>query len=181
VRNDIIARPELGLQVRSDTSAAHEWQLEGHDGGVYTVGIGGALTGRPIDGVLVIDDPLKGRAEADSAVFREACIEWWQETGSTRLAPGTPVIVVQTRWHEDDLAGWLPRHDEGWQAVNIPAQADHDPLFGSDPLGREPGEYLDSAPRPWARPTGSRPSVRSAPAAGPPSTRAGPPQLTAAS
>ena len=145
VRNDIAAHPELGLTVRQDTSAAHEWQLDGYDGGVYTVGIGGALTGRPIDGALIIDDPLKGRAEADSEVFRQACINWWQETGSTRLAPGTPVILVQTRWHEDDLAGWLPRHDEGWAAVNVPAQADHDPVTGSDPLGRAPGEFLVSA------------------------------------
>lgn len=145
IRNDIAARPELGLTVRSDTSAAHEWQLDGHDGGVYSIGIGGALTGRPIDGVLIIDDPLKGRAEADSEVFRQACIEWWQETGSTRLAPGTPVIVVQTRWHEDDLAGWLQTHDTGWTTVNIPAQADHDPVVATDPLGREPGEYLQSA------------------------------------
>jgi predicted phage terminase large subunit-like protein len=140
VRNDITARPELGLTIRPDTAAAHEWQLDGHDGGVYTVGIGGALTGRPIDGALIIDDPLKGRAEADSEVFRQQCIEWWQETGSTRLAPGTPVIVVQTRWHEDDLAGWLPRHDEGWTVVNVPAQAEKD-----DPLGRLPGDYLESA------------------------------------
>jgi predicted phage terminase large subunit-like protein len=145
IRNDITARPELGLVVRSDTSAAHEWQLDGRDGGVYSIGIGGALTGRPIDGVLIIDDPLKGRAEADSEVFRKACIEWWQETGSTRLAPGTPVIVVQTRWHEEDLAGWLPMHDEGWTVVNIPACADHDPVTTTDPLGRTPGEYLQSA------------------------------------
>lgn len=145
IRNDIAARPELGLTVRSDTSAAHEWQLDGHDGGVYSIGIGGALTGRPIDGVLIIDDPLKGRAEADSEVYRQACIEWWQETGSTRLAPGTPVIVVQTRWHEEDLAGWLAANDSGWTTVNIPAQADHDPVTATDPLGREPGQYLESA------------------------------------
>ena len=140
IRNDITTRPELGLTVRSDTSAAHEWQLDGADGGVYSIGIGGALTGRPIDGVLIIDDPLKGRAEADSEVYRKACVEWWQETGSTRLAPGTPVIVVQTRWHEEDLAGWLAANDPAWVTVNIPAQAEDD-----DPLGRAPGEYLHSA------------------------------------
>lgn len=150
IRNDILTHPDLGMSVRPDTSAAHEWQLADHDGGVYSIGIGGALTGRPIDGVLIIDDPLKGRAEADSEAYRKACIEWWQETGSTRLAPGTPVIVVQTRWHEDDLAGWLQTHDEGWTTVNIPAMADHDPestdpALAVDPLGREPGDYLESA------------------------------------
>ena len=106
VRNDIKAHPELGIAVRHDTSAAHEWQLEGHDGGIVTTGIGGALTGRPVD-VLIIDDPVKGRAEADSATYRETAWTWWTETGSTRLAPNAPVVLLMTRWHQDDLAGRL--------------------------------------------------------------------------
>lgn len=140
VRNDIRDHPGLGLSVRADTAAAHEWQLDNHAGGIVTAGIGGALTGRPVDGVLVIDDPLKGRAEADSEVYRQACIDWWQETATPRLAPGTPVIVVMTRWHEDDLAGWLARTDPEWVVVNVPAQAEL-----NDPLGRLQGDFLQSA------------------------------------
>jgi predicted phage terminase large subunit-like protein len=147
IRNDIKAHPELGLRVRDDTAAAHEWQLDGHDGSVYCVGIGGALTGRPIDGVLIIDDPVKGRAEADSETYRQIAVDWWSETASTRLAPGTPVVMDMTRWHEADLGGhMLTHHRSEWTYVNIPALADHDPNKGeTDPLGREPGEWMLSA------------------------------------
>lgn len=149
VRNDIATHPELGLTVRHDTSAAHEWQLDGHDGGIVTAGIGGALTGRPVD-VLIIDDPVKGRAEADSEAFRNAAWDWWTETGSTRLAPDAPVVLDMTRWHEDDLAGRLLASESAdeWAYVNVPAQADHDPAKSeTDPLGRQPGEWLRSARR----------------------------------
>lgn len=138
IRNDTVEHPDLGLRVRSDTSAAHEWQLDGHRGGVYSVGIGGPLTGRPVD-VLVIDDPVKGRAEADSEIIRENCWDWWTNVARTRLAPGAPVVLILTRWHEDDLAGRLIKAG-GWEVVNIPAQAEN-----NDPLGRPPGEYLESA------------------------------------
>lgn len=93
IRNDLAEHPELGLTVRGDTSAAHEWQLEGHQGGVYSVGIGGPLTGRPVD-VLLIDDPLKDRAQADSEVRREACWDWWTNVARTRLSPGAPVVII---------------------------------------------------------------------------------------
>ena len=138
IRNDLAEHPELGLKVRADTSAAHEWQLEGHRGGVYSVGIGGPLTGRPVD-LLIIDDPVKGRAEADSEVYREACWDWWTNVARTRLAPGAPVVLILTRWHEDDLAGRLITTGD-WEFVNVPAEAE-----GHDPLGRTPGQYLTSA------------------------------------
>jgi predicted phage terminase large subunit-like protein len=142
IRNDIAEHPELGLVVRADTSAAHEWQLDGHRGGVYSVGIGGALTGRPVD-VLLVDDPLKGRKEADSATFRNACKDFYTDTARTRLAPDALQIIIQTRWHEDDLSGWLLSGPSGseWRYINVPAQAE----TSDDPLGRAPGEYLVSA------------------------------------
>lgn len=149
VRSDIRDHPELGLTIRHDTSAAHEWQLAGHDGGIVTTGIGGALTGRPVD-VLIIDDPVKGRAEADSEVYREAAWDWWTETGSLRLAPNAPVVLLMTRWHEDDLAGRLLGSESGseWTHVNIPALADHDETRDeTDPLGRQVGDWLNSARR----------------------------------
>lgn len=146
IRNDIKSNPGLGLKVRHDTAAADEWQLEDHEGGVVTAGIEGSLTGRPLD-VLIIDDPIKGMKEAESEVYREAAKEWWQSTGSTRLSEGAIVVLVQTRWHEDDLAGWLKAEDpDGWRYINIPAQADHNPDAGEvDILGREPGEFMKSA------------------------------------
>lgn len=142
IRNDIASHPELGLRVRDDTAAAHEWQLDGHLGGVYSVGIGGALTSRPVD-VLLIDDPLKGRKEADSEAYRQAGKDFYTDTARTRLGPTAMQIIIQTRWHEDDLTGWLLAGPSGheWRYINIPAQAETD----DDPLGREPGEYLVSA------------------------------------
>lgn len=138
---------ELGVKIADDVAAQHEFQIAGHIGGVYAVGIGGGLTSRPAD-VLIIDDPLKDRVEADSEVFRDRAWDWWTDVASARLAPGAPVIVILTRWHHDDLAGRLLAAEDGhqWRVVNIPAQADHRPEQGeTDILGREPGEFMVSA------------------------------------
>jgi predicted phage terminase large subunit-like protein len=149
IRNAIMAHPELGLGIASDSGAASEWSLAGHDGGVLSVGIGAGVTGRPAD-LLIIDDPIKDRREADSPTYRQAVWDWWTDAGSARLAPGGPVVLIMTRWHEDDLAGRLLAAEDGhvWQVLNIPAQADHDPSKGErDPLGRQPGEFMESARR----------------------------------
>ena len=137
----------LGLRIRPDVAAQTEWQLLGHTGGLYSVGIGGSLTGRPAD-MLVIDDPVKDRVQADSEIWRQRVWDWWTDVGSARLAPGAPVVLILTRWHEDDLAGRLLKSEDAgsWRVLNIPAQADHDPSKGeTDVLGREPGEFMVSA------------------------------------
>lgn len=147
IRDVITYNPTLGMRIREDVSAQHEWQLEGHEGGVYAVGIGGALTGRPAD-LAIIDDPIKDRKEAESAAFRQHVWDWWTDVVATRLAPGAPVVLILTRWHDDDLAARLLAAEDGhlWRVLNIPAQADHDPAKGeTDPLGRQPGEFLASA------------------------------------
>lgn len=138
---------DLGLRIARDNGAARRWQLDGHRGGVVSVGIGGGLTGRPLD-ALVIDDPYADKGQADSKYYRDRVWQWWQSVGSTRLAPGAPVILILTRWHEDDIVGRLRAAEDGhrWRVINVPALADHDPAKGeSDPLGREPGEWLASA------------------------------------
>jgi predicted phage terminase large subunit-like protein len=150
VRNFITSDgAKLGLTLSHDVANQNEWQVAGERGGVYAVGMGGALTGQPAD-VMLIDDPLKDQKDADSALIRENGWDWWTSTASTRLAPGAPVILILTRWHEDDLAGRLQAAEDGhlWKVINIPAMADHDPDKGeTDPLGREPGEFLNSARR----------------------------------
>jgi hypothetical protein len=130
---------DMGLQVDRSHADASDWQLAGHAGGLRAVGVGGGLTGQPTD-VLIVDDPIKDQQAADSPTIRENLHEWWSAVALTRLAPGAPVIVVQTRWHEDDLAGRMEA--EGWPVVNIPAQADGQT---PDALDRTPGEYLLSA------------------------------------
>jgi len=140
VRNDIEANPDLEIKIAGDSRAASEWRVAGSDGGMICVGIGGGLTGRPVD-VLLIDDPLKGQAEADSPYYREACWEWWQTTGSARLPEDATVVLVSTRWHHDDLAGRLLAEDrDRWRYINVPAQAISEP----DILGRAVGEYMPS-------------------------------------
>lgn len=138
---------ELDIRIAQDVAAQNEFQIAGHIGGVYAVGIGGGLTSRPAD-VMFIDDPLKDRIEADSEVYRDRVWDWWTDVASARLAPGAPVIVILTRWHHDDIAGRLLAEEDGhlWRVVNIPAQADHRPEEGqTDILGRQPGEFMDTA------------------------------------
>lgn len=147
IRNRITSHPELGLRIAPDNGAVHEWTIDGHEGGVLSVGVGAGVTGRAAD-LLIIDDPIKDRKEADSKTYRDNVWDWWTDAASARLAPGAPVVLILTRWHHDDLAGRLLAldGDAGWELLNIPAQADHDSAEGeTDPLGREPGEFMVSA------------------------------------
>lgn len=147
IRNRITAHEDIDLRIAQDNGAVHEWTLEGHQGGVLSVGIGAGVTGRPAD-LMIIDDPIKDRKEADSETYRDNVWDWWTDAASARLAPGAPVILILTRWHQDDLAGRLLERDKeaGWKVLNIPAQADHRPEKGeTDPLDRQPGEFMESA------------------------------------
>lgn len=128
----------FGVTVAPDSSAADNWRIEGREGGMVTAGIGGPLTGKGAD-VLIIDDPIKNSKDAVSEVMRDTAWEWWQSTAFTRVEPGGSIIIVQTRWHNDDLAGMVQREqaEEGWDVVSLPAIAEED-----DQLGRLPGEAL---------------------------------------
>lgn len=116
-----------------------EWATRG--GGLHrAVGIGGGITGFGAD-VFIIDDPIKDPKEAASPVYRQAVKEWYDKAASTRLEPGGAMIIILTRWHEDDLAGWLQRErPKEWGPDNIikfPAVA-----MRKDVIGRQPGEPL---------------------------------------
>jgi predicted phage terminase large subunit-like protein len=123
VRN-IVASPEYGCvfdtRLRDDSRAADRWNTDA--GGAYVAaGVGTAITGRGAH-VLLIDDPLKDREEADSEVIREKIWNWYTSTAYTRLMPGGAVVLIQTRWHEDDLAGRLLAQNDGeWQILELPA------------------------------------------------------------
>lgn len=134
--------PETGSTVEIDRSskAVNHWRIAGHRGGVRAVGVGGALTGRGFD-VCIIDDPIKGRKEADSDLYRDDLWRWYQGTLRTRLEPGGGLLVIQTRWHHDDLSGRLLRDQpDRWTVVSLPAIAGE-----RDLLGRLPGQPLDPA------------------------------------
>jgi predicted phage terminase large subunit-like protein len=141
IRRDVREHPELGIRLRADDRAAGRWHTE-QGGGVYCVGVGGGA-GVPAD-VLIIDDPIKGRAEAESVTYRDTAWDWWENVGERRLSSRGRVVLMSTRWHTDDLAGRIlsrPGADR-WTVLSIPALA-----VENDPLGRRPGEELESAQR----------------------------------
>lgn len=138
----------LGLSLADDKATIANWRIKGHKGGMIAVGMGGTITGKPAD-ILIIDDPIKGIEAADSPTERRKVIEGFQANLSTRLAPGAPIILIQTRWHEQDLAGWLLQQDAAlagelrrWEVVNIPAVSSRGL---PDALGRPPGKAMVSA------------------------------------
>ena len=139
-RDTIIATPELGISVRPDLSGASMWELTA-GGGMMTAGVGGPFTGYGFD-LLIIDDPIKDREEANSPTQRQRLWDWWRSTARTRLEPGGSIIVVMTRFHEDDLVGRLLGDEyteeqavgDQWEHIRLPALAEE-----GDPLGR----YLD--------------------------------------
>ena len=119
------------------TKAQNEWETA--NGGSYlAVGVGAGITGMPVD-LLIIDDPVKSREEADSEAYREKVWEWYMDDVTTRLQEHAAVIIVQTRWHEDDLPGRIMNSEDAknWRCINLPAIAEE-----NDPLGRMAGAPL---------------------------------------
>jgi hypothetical protein len=138
IRRDLLAHPELGLTLRADSQAAGRWETT-QGGELFCAGYAGGTTGRPID-LLIIDDPFKNRADAESETIRGRVWEFWENDASTRARR---VILMHTRWHTDDLAGRLLDREPGdWSVLSMPAIAKDD-----DPLGREPGQEIQSANR----------------------------------
>lgn len=137
----------FGIQVAKDTRAADNWEIEGRRGIFQTAGVGGPVTGKRAH-LLIVDDPVKNAADAMSPTMRERNKDWFRTTSSTRLQKKSAVVIVQTRWHDDDLAGWLQNEfPDMWTVVNLPAiaWAESDLPDGEwqpDPLGRKPGEAL---------------------------------------
>jgi predicted phage terminase large subunit-like protein len=131
VRN-IVDSPEYGAlfqtQLASDSKAANRWHTDA--GGMYVAaGVGTAITGRGAH-VALIDDPLKDREEADSEVIRDKVYNWYTSTLYTRLMPGGAIVLIQTRWHDDDLAGrLLAESTDNWEILELPATADGEALW----------------------------------------------------
>lgn len=123
--------------ISDDSAAIHRFALTA-GGNYYAVGAGGPITGRGAD-LLLIDDPIKSREQAYSAAERRSLQQWYESVAYTRLQPGGAIVLIQTRWHTDDLCGWLLKEHarEGWKVVSLPALAEVDDL-----LGRKEGEPL---------------------------------------
>ena len=154
VRN-IFSSPEFSSifpksRLSTDSKAADKWSTT-DGGGLNAVGVSGALSGKG-GSLLIVDDPHKDRNEAESEKMRQTVKDWYSSTFYTRRAPGAGILVIQTRWHEDDLSGWLltemekankayeeedgsPFFDK-WEVVKYPAIAKFDEKY------RKRGEAL---------------------------------------
>lgn len=134
----------FGITIREDSSAANRWDVTGREGGMVAVGMGGSVTGRRAD-VMVIDDPHRNLQDAMSEVLRARNYEWYLSTALTRVSENGIVVLIQTRWHEEDLAGKLMKdaetRGEKWTIVRLPAIAEQHEAW---PTGwtRAPGDVL---------------------------------------
>lgn len=115
-----------------------------HSGVYRCAGVGGGITGMGAD-VLLIDDPIKDASQAYSETYRERVWDWYTSTAYTRLMPGGGILLVMTRWHEDDLAGRLLEAErqggEHWDVVNYPAIAEEKELHRNIGQALHPERY----------------------------------------
>lgn len=135
IRNLIIEHSQdLRISLAADSHAAERWSLTN---GVeyYAAGVGTGIAGFRAN-LGLIDDPIRSRQDADSELIRDRVWDWYINDFRTRLVPGAAKILIQTRWHEDDLAGRALQHEE-WRVIELPALA-----VDNDPLGRTIGEPL---------------------------------------
>lgn len=137
--------PHIGLALHAGSKAANRFDLadpktgERLEGGLVTAGVGGGLTGKGAH-LAIVDDPIKDAADAESPTMRKRLWEWWTSVLNTRVEPGGSIIVIQTRWHEQDLAGKILEGEDtdDWIRLDLPAICDSE----DDPLGREIGQPL---------------------------------------
>ncbi len=139
-----------GSRVKTDSRGSYIrtsglFEIVGHKGSYRSCGVGGGITGQGAD-ILIIDDPIKDRAEANSLTVRNSVWDWYTSTAYTRLSPGGGVIVMATRWHVDDLIGRLTANmqtSEGdrFTIINYPAIAEYDELHRKEGEALHPERY----------------------------------------
>ena len=125
----------FGISIGSIDRAA-EFELDGHRGRLISRGLMSGITGNPAN-LIIIDDPVKNRQEADSPTYRNGVWEEWQASLKSRLCAGGKVILIMTPWHEDDLAARVLSTEPNSELLRLPVEAEE-----GDPLGRLPGSAL---------------------------------------
>ncbi|WP_078878537.1 terminase large subunit domain-containing protein [Streptomyces sp. NBRC 110035] len=135
---------QIGLALHAGSKAANRFDLADQDGnrlegGLVTAGVGGGLTGKGAH-LAIVDDPIKDAADAESPTMRKRLWDWWTSVLNTRVEPGGSILVIQTRWHEQDLAGKILEGEDAddWIRLDLPAICDSK----DDALGREIGRPL---------------------------------------
>ena len=140
-----------GGKLNPGKTGVEQWETA-QGGGLWAAGVGGPITGLGFH-LGIVDDPIKNAEEAASPTVREKQRDWYRSTFYTRQAPGAAIIMIQTRWHEDDLSGWLLSEEGGeddlpehWHIVNLPALAEAPHEFPAtctvEPDERAEGEAL---------------------------------------
>lgn len=132
--------PEIfGQHIDDRNSSVEEFGIKGHTGLIRSIGVNGSITGYA-GNLIIIDDPYKNSQDANSATIRSSIQSIFDDSISTRMHPGTLLIVIHTRWHEDDLIAYLSRfYKNRAEIIRIPAECVDE---SSDPLGRKLGEFL---------------------------------------
>jgi len=126
------------IQISDVQSVKSNWEIKGRLGGLLSAGVGGGISGHGAS-LLVIDDPVKNAEQANSLTYRNKVYDEFTRTLTTRLSPNGAIILVMTRWHDDDLAGRILSHEpEKWEVINLPAFCEDE----NDPIGRKIGEPL---------------------------------------
>lgn len=130
----------FGLKTFKSTSK--EFSVNGYDGSFYATSMLGGASGMPAD-LLIIDDPIKNAEEASSKTIKDKIWDEWTQTFYPRLQKGGSVIVIMTRWQQDDLAGrLLQKMSLPWEEIKLPAISEDIPTGKTDEIGRKNGEAL---------------------------------------
>ena len=126
----------FGLKIGT-VDTAEEFNVDGRYGSIISRGFMSGITGRPAE-YVIIDDPIKNREQADSPTMRSKLYDEWLNSIKTRLAPRAKVIVIQTRWHQQDLIGLMLENEPNVRYINFPIVCEKP----KDELGRRQGDTL---------------------------------------
>lgn len=136
VRDNFVTNDKTWTKVHKTQQRSDDW-MTSEGGGMRSTSIAGSITGLGAN-LIIIDDPHKNWAEANSVAVRQNIIDAFNSTIYTRLEPNGSIIVIQTRWHERDLSGYLTtEHSDNWEVIRLPAVSE-----GNDLIGRPEGEAL---------------------------------------
>lgn len=138
---------EYGLYMNAKKMASDDWELTS-GGGMITLGIGSGLGGKPAQ-LLIIDDPIGNMEDANSQTMRDKLWDWWDGTAIQRIEPGTPIILIGTRYHTSDLMGQILAQSDAGDGIHFDKIVLPSKALADDPLGRPLGEglWIDN-PRP---------------------------------
>lgn len=134
IRDEMTENDWIKTKLKDNSQAAHRFDTK-DGGGLIAAGVGGSITGKGAH-LFIIDDPYKDKIQAFSPGYRKNLVEWYETVARTRLEPGGSMVLIMTRWHEDDLAANFIK-TRGFQEIRLPAIAEE-----NDPLGRKVGEAL---------------------------------------